>query len=184
MCEEKIDRSKMIRDRSFFTRPAEELAKDLIGKLICYLDIDESGKPFVIKERICVTEAYRPIDDVTDAIRYGKVNSQLLAGGYLYHSSGRLDIVAGQAGEAASVLLRGLDGYDAQVGRTVDGIGIKPGENVDGLDLLDESGKIWLEDDGTVAELKVPEKREKLPEWSKTRDALLKFSAKSFTFPD
>lgn len=174
---------KRITDRNFFRRPAEELAKDLIGKLICYLDIDESGKPFVIKERICVTEAYRPIDDVTDANVSGKSKSQLLEGGHLHYYSGRLDIVAGQAGEAASVLLRGLDGYASQVGTTVDAIGIRKEDEIDGLDLLDEKSIIWLEDDGTVAELKAPAVRENI-EGSKYADALLQFSAKSFTFPD
>lgn len=183
MCEEKIDRSKMIRDRSFFTRPAEELAKDLIGKLICYRDIDEKGRVFAIKERICVTEAYRPIDDVTDANVSGKSKSQLLEGGHLHYYSGRLDIVAGQSGEAESVLLRGLDGYASQVGTTVDAIGIRKEDEIDGLDLLDENGIIWLEDDGTVATLKAPAKRKGI-EKSKYADALLQFSAKSFTFPD
>lgn len=183
MYKEKIDRSKMIRDRSFFTRLAEELAKDLIGKLICYLDVDESGKLFVIKERISVTEAYRAIDDVTDANVSGKSKSQLLEGGHLHYYSGRLDIVAGQAGEAESVLLRGLDGYASQVGTTVDAIGIRKKDEIDGLDLLDENSKIWLEDDGTVATLKAPAKRKGI-EQSKYADALLQFSAKSFTFPD
>lgn len=176
--------SKRITDRSFFTRPAEELAKDLIGKLICYRDVDEDDKEFAIKERICVTEAYRVIDDVTDANASGKSKSQLLEGGHLHYFSGRLDIVAGQAGEAESVLLRGLDGYASQVGTTVIAIGIRKEDEIDGLDLLDEDSMIWLEDDGTVAELKAPAVRENLPGWSKTKDALLRFSAKSFTFPD
>lgn len=175
--------SKRITDRSFFTRPAEELAKDLIGKLICYRDVNEKGEEFVIKERICVTEAYRAIDDVTDANVSGKSKSQLLEGGHLHYYSGRLDIVAGQAGEAASVLLRGLDGYASQVGTTVDAIGIRKQDEIDGLDLLDEKSIIWLEDDGTVAELKAPAVRENI-EGSKYADALLQFSAKSFTFPD
>lgn len=81
------------------------------------------------------------------------------------------------------MLLRGLDGYASQVGTTVDAIGIRKEDEIDGLDLLDENGMIWLEDDGTVATLKAPAKRKGI-EKSKYADALLQFSAKSFTFPD
>lgn len=174
---------KRITDRNFFTRPAEELAKDLIGKLICHKCRDERGE-FTIRARIKTTEAYQVTDDVTDANRYGK-NSQLLDGGHLYFCNDwpqeRFDIVAGHSGEAESVLIRDLDAYEKGPNNASWAMDISIED--DGADLLDENGMIWLEDDGTVAELKAPAKRKGI-EKSKYADALLQFSAKSFTFPD
>lgn len=174
---------KRITDRNFFRRPAEELAKDLIGKLICHKCHDERGE-FTIRARIKTTEAYQVIDDVTDANRYGE-NSQLLDGGHLHfykdYLQERFDIVAGHSGEAESVLIRALDAYTS--GPNCSSWAMDITEDDDGADLLDENGMIWLEDDGTVAELKAPAKRKGI-EQSKYADALLQFSAKSFTFPD
>lgn len=181
---------KRINDRAFFTRSSEEVAKDLIGKLLCHKDIDENGDAFVIKERIKVTEAYRKTDDVTDAVKYEENNSQLLAGGHLYFMDNtseqrmRLDVVAGVEGEAESVLIRGLDGYEEGPAKTIWAMNLEKGDDIDGMDLLAENTEVWLEDDGVTATLNTPTSRVNLPADSPVKDELLRFSAKSFVFND
>lgn len=74
---------KRITDRAFFTQPAEDLAKALIGKIICH-EVGNENEKFVIKARIKTTEAYRHTDDVTDANRENENNAQLLEGGHIH----------------------------------------------------------------------------------------------------
>lgn len=176
---------KRITDRAFFTQPAEELAKALIGKIICH-EVGNENEKFVIKARIKTTEAYRHTDDVTDANRENENNAQLLEGGHihLYTKKGegrkRLDIVAGTAGTAESVLIRGLDAYVEGPQIAVWAMDID--DSADGMDLLAENATIWLVDDGTLVELQEAKPRKGLSETSNTKDELLYFTAKNFKF--
>lgn len=76
--------SKRITEREFFTKSAEVVAQRLIGKILCHKTVDEKGKPFIIKCRISVTEAYREIDSFTDNNRETSPTAQILSGGHNY----------------------------------------------------------------------------------------------------
>lgn len=175
--------SKRIRNRDFFTKPAEDLAKDLLGKILCR----RMGKDFVMKSRIKVTEAYRNDEDCTDANRDKAPNSQLLSGGHLHYfyktcdGRRRIDIVAGSEGVAESVLIRETDLYDGPQ-KVVWALDIKM--YMDGIDLLSKDSEVWIEDDGTVAILDEPKPRINISEKSTSKDSPLRFSAKSFIFPN
>lgn len=170
-----------ITDREFFRQEPEKLAKDLIGKVICHKIIDKDGKPFIIRERIKTTEAYTEKDESIDNNRSRTPTSQVLDGGHLHHVSygsnstrGRMDIVASIEGVAASVLIAELDTYDGPQ-KSVWAMYIDD-KDYDGVDLV-SSKELWIEDDGTTAVLKKPEKRKGIED-----DKLLRFSAESFKF--
>ena len=107
-----------IKKREFFTRSAEELAKDLIGKNLCHLTYDENGEAFIIKGRIKVTEAYLHDESVTDGNREKNKTSQALEGGHLHlhtkccEGRKRLDVVANKVDVSEGVLICGLDPYE------------------------------------------------------------------------
>lgn len=80
--------SKRITEHDFFTCEAEEVARKLVGKIICHEDFDGKEK-FVIKALITATEAYRKDDSCLDDNRTQKTTSQSLAGGHLhFHNAG------------------------------------------------------------------------------------------------
>ena len=171
--------SKRITERDFFTCEAEELAKKLIGKIICHEDFDGKEK-FVIKARITATEAYRKVDSCLDDNRTQKTTSQSLAGGHLhFHNAGngrrRIDIVANEVGVSESVLIAGVDMYDGP-SKTLWILDIDDPQ-YDGLDLLSPDSKIWIEDDGTIAELNNATQRKNISDTTP-----LRFTAKIFKF--
>lgn len=171
--------SKRIVERDFFTCDAVELAKKLIGKIICHED--SSGKEkFVIKARITATEAYRKDDSCLDDNRTKKMTSQRLAGGHLHFHNAvegrrRIDIVANEAGVSESVLIAGVDMYDGP-SKTLWILDIDDPE-YDGIDLLNPKSKIWIEDDGTIAELNIATQRKNISD-----KAPLRFTVKMFKF--
>ena len=170
--------SKRITERDFFTCEAEELAKKLVGKIICHEDSDE--KKFVIKARITATEAYRKDDSCLDDNRTQKTTSQSLAGGHLhFHNAGegrrRIDIVANEVGVSESVLIAGVDMYDGP-SKALWILDIDDPQ-YDGLDLLSPDSKIWIEDDGTIAELNTAMQRKNISDTTP-----LRFTAKIFKF--
>jgi len=174
------DFDKKIKDRDFFTCPAEELAQKLIGKDLCHV-VDKDTDPFVVKARIRITEAYPHTDDVTDGNREKTGTSQALEGGHLHlhtkccEGRKRLDVVANVAGVSEGVLICGLDPYEDGSQRVVWAMDIP--DSADGKDMLDDEAEIWIEDDGTQAELKEPTKRKNIP-----NDKPLRFAAKRFIF--
>lgn len=178
--------STRIKDRKFFTQPAEQLAKDLVGKIICHEIVDENEK-FVIKCRIRGTEAY-PNDDVTDANREKEPTSQLLQGGHLYfynrkgEGRQRIDIVANQAGVAESVLIQSVDPYDDGPQRVVWALDISEDEQLDGIDLLAEDSKVWIERDDAIVEINEPKPRKGLSDKAESKTNRLGFSIKSIIF--
>ena len=142
-----------IMDRSFFNCSAEELAKRLLGKVICREDVEGEDR-FIIKTRIKVTEAYLEDDASLDYNRSKKATSQTMEGGHLhYHYNTapgrrRMDIVAGTIGKAESVLIAEADMYDGPQ-KVLWALDIDS-KDFDGLDLLSADSPVWLEDDGTA----------------------------------
>ena len=165
---------KKIIERSFFTRSAEELAKNLLGKVFCH----KMNDGFVIKGRIMVTEAYPKDDPVCDANRAGKntKNTQLNLGGSIHigYSYGypRVDVVANDEGIGEGVLIRKIDPYDDQISATIDALYINKED--DGADLL-ESDDFWIEEDNVRIIMNEPKPRVGV----KNDTSLLNFSVKS-----
>lgn len=178
--------------RELFTKPAEELAPWLLGKIICHQVHDEYGD-FVICGRITATEAYRAKDDVTDSTRErSKINSQHKNGGHLYvakvmrvKDGCRFDIVANREGIGESVLIRGIDPYEE--GPCIAAWALNISQALDGIDLLTpakENG-IWIRSDNAEIIQNDPTPRKNLGENAskESKEALLRFSIKEIRFP-
>ena len=115
-----------------------------------------------------------------DDNRTQKTTSQSLAGGHLhFHNAGngrrRIDIVANEVGVSESVLIAGVDMYDGP-SKTLWILDIDDPQ-YDGLDLLSPDSKIWIEDDGTIAELNNATQRKNISDTTP-----LRFTAKIFKF--
>lgn len=132
--------------RSYYQRPATELAPDMLGKLLCRRFPDE-----VRRYRIMETEAYFGTEDTASHAHRcptGRARIMFEPGGLAYvhrcHMFNLLTIVTGPEGHPEGVLVRGVDGFDGpgRVGREL------------GLDLsmygseMSTEGVLWLEDDG------------------------------------
>lgn len=140
--------------RSFYDRPADHVAPDLIGKLLCVRDDDA-----VHRARIVETEAYVGVDDLACHASKGRTaRTEVIFGppghAYVYFVYGMhhlLNVVCHKEGEAHAVLIRGAEPVSEMDGR-LDGparltktLGITtPTHNR--LDLLGD--RIWIEDDG------------------------------------
>ncbi|OUN99031.1 hypothetical protein B5F98_03095 [Pseudoflavonifractor sp. An44] len=183
MTQKDFDKKMKEKDRDFFKCPAEELAQKLIGKNLCHV-VDKDNKdegPFVIKARIRIAEAYPEKDKFTDGNREKNKTSQALEGGHLHlhtkccEGRKRLDVVANKVDVSEGVLICGLDPYEDGPQRVVWAMEIL--DSADGMDMLKDDAEIWIEDDGTQAELKEPTKRKNIPD-----DKPLRFEAKRFIF--
>lgn len=87
----------------------------------------------------------------------------------------RIDIVANEVGVSESVLIAGVDMYDGP-SKTLWILDIDDPQ-YDGLDLLSHDSKIWIEDDGTIAELNNATQRKNILDTTP-----LRFTAKIFKF--
>lgn len=163
---------KRITDRSFFTKPAEEVAKNLIGKIICH-SISEDN---IIRFRLIETEAYGKNDSACHSNKYKSgngVESQKMIGGTIYvhvnnkdGSGSMFDIVANKENIGEGVLIRGginIDNpseiYESApilLGRALQ-INYK---SLNQSDLL-TSKEIWIEDDGFISKDKITENKRK-----------------------
>lgn len=140
----------MILPPEYFTRPATELAKDLIGKLI---SINRGGEIF--RYRITETECYFGEDDTACHASRGRTpRTETLyhRGGicYVYLCYGihrLLNFVTGGEGHPEAVLIRGVEGARGP-GRASKLLGITLADNAKPLG---ESFGIWVEDDGREA---------------------------------
>jgi DNA-3-methyladenine glycosylase len=136
-------------DHAFFARPADVLARDLIGTILVR---PLRGKEY--RARIVETEAYVGPRDLASHSSKGRTNrTEVMFGpaghAYVYFIYGMyemLNVVAGQTGEAHAVLIRAaepLDGWEANLsgpGRLARALRIKLSEN--GLDLT--GNKLFL----------------------------------------
>lgn len=176
--------------REKFTKPAEQLAQWLLGKIICHRVRDERGD-FTICGRITVTEAYREKDDVTDAVREnGEINSQYKSGGHLYvkkenrdKDGYRFDIVANEDGIGEGVLIRGIDAY--KEGPWMAAWALDIDKHLDGIDLL-YSDEIWIKSDDAKIIQNKPTPRKNLSDNAskESKDALLRFTIKEIRFSE
>ena len=105
--------SNMILDKNYFSRPATELAPDLIGKILCRRT--ENG---VIRAKIIETECYFGEEDTACHASKGKTERTKVmyeSGGitYVYLCYGMhamLNIVTGIKDHPEAVLIRGVEG--------------------------------------------------------------------------
>lgn len=137
----------MILDNGYFFGPATELAKALIGKMLCRRLGDN-----VIRARITETECYYGEEDTACHAHKGRTqrtDTLYRRGGitYVYLCYGihsLLNIVTGPSDHPEAVLIRGVEGASGP-GRVTKLLGITCKDNA--LTLTEESG-IWIEDDG------------------------------------
>jgi DNA-3-methyladenine glycosylase len=166
--------------RSYFQRPAPELARALIGKILVRT---VRGKAF--QARIVETEAYLgPRDLASHAFKGRTARTEVLFGSagraYVYLIYGMyamLNVVAGSVGEAQAVLIRGakpLNGWDADLsgpGRLTRALQITCSEN--GLELTGD--QLYFLDDPTYQALVVSAKRVGIDYAREWKDAPLRF---------
>ncbi len=163
-----------IKDEQFFICPADELAKKLIGKILCR-EIDGD----IIKDEIIETEAYFGIEDSASHARFGKTERNKLMwekGGtiYVYLCYGiheMFNIVSGNENEVGAVLIRatssskgpGLLTKKFEINRKLNG------------EKIFNNNKIWLEENTEKIKIK-KEKRIGINfANSKDKNALLRF---------
>ena len=140
----------MILDKSYFARPATELAIGLLGKFLCVRRGDE-----VVRARITETECYFGEGDTACHAHKGRTprtDTLYQAGGitYIYLCYGihsLLNIVTGEVDHPEAVLIRGVQGASGP-GRVTKLLGLTTAQNR--ILLCPRSG-IWLEDDGAPA---------------------------------
>lgn len=140
----------MILTKEYFSRPATQLAPDLLGKILCRRTNDG-----VIRARIIETECYFGEDDTACHAHKGKTDRtrpMYESGGitYVYLCYGihsMLNIVTGEEDHPEAVLIRGVEGAVGP-GRATKHLNISTKDNF--LPLDEESG-IWIEDDGKHA---------------------------------
>ena len=140
-------------DKTFYMRPATELAPLLLDKLLCRQTA--SG---VIRRRITETECYFGEWDTACHAHKGKTKRTSVmyeAGGvaYIYLCYGihyLLNIVTGGEGHPEAVLIRGIEGA-AGPGLVTKTLSID--KTLNGEDLC-VSDKLWIEDDGVISAYK------------------------------
>ena len=140
----------MILTKEYFSRPATQLAPDLLGKILCI-----RTKDGVIRARITETECYFGEQDTACHAHKGKTERtkpMYEQGGitYVYLCYGihsMLNIVTGTEGHPEAVLIRGVDGAEGP-GRATKYLKITTKDN---FLPLDEKSRIWIEDDGKPA---------------------------------
>jgi DNA-3-methyladenine glycosylase len=183
-------------DFSFYCRPADVVAVDLLGKVLSKRERD-----VVLRGRIVETEAYRGESDPgSHAFRGPSARTAVMFGPagflYVYFTYGMhfcMNVVTDSPGVAGAVLLRALeplDGLETMLERRgprplVDlcngpaklcqAFGINRSNN--GANLVD--GDIWIEDDGFQVPDVVTTARVGL---SAGKEALLRFYAGGSTF--
>ena len=97
--------------KNFFNRPADKVAKELLGKILC-----RRINKKILNARIIETEAYFNEKDPASWARYGKRKSNIL----MWDSPGKiliknvhkykmLNFITGKKGEASAVLIRALE---------------------------------------------------------------------------
>src|SRR5581483_6430538 len=99
--------------RSFYARPAEAVARDLLGKRLCLSRADGS----LTVGRIVETEAYLGPRDLASHARFGRTGRTEVMFGppgrayvfLIYGMHSCLNVVTSPEGEAQAVLLRALE---------------------------------------------------------------------------
>lgn len=133
--------------RRALSRPAQQLAPELLGKLLCRRT--DLG---VFKYRIMETECYCGEEDTACHASKGKTpRTRVLyeKGGtsYVYLCYGMhalFNVVSGKEGHPEAVLIRGVEGYNGP-GKLTRAMEIDRTLNEEDMTV---SHKLWLEDDG------------------------------------
>ncbi|MBM4023703.1 MAG: DNA-3-methyladenine glycosylase [Planctomycetes bacterium] len=136
--------------RRFFDRPADRVARELLG---CRLVIRQDDGT-VTRHAVCETEAYLGAHDLACHAARGKTPRNAVMFGpagtwYVYLCYGMhwmLNVVTGAEGVPAAVLIRGVDGHVGP-GRLTRNLGIDRG--FDGLSATRATG-LWFEPGGPV----------------------------------
>ena len=166
--------------RSFFRRPATELARALIGKILVR---PVRGK--ALRARVVETEAYLGPHDLASHASKGRTRrTEVLFGpagrAYVYLIYGMyemLNVVAGRVGEAQAVLIRAarpLNGWEADLsgpGRLTRAFQITRSEH--GLDLTGD--QLYFLDDPAYQARVVSAKRVGIDYAGEWKDAPLRF---------
>ncbi len=134
---------------SFFARDCLEVAPALVGKLLCRRLPDGTVK----RLRILETEAYRGEEDTACHAHKGRTRrTEVLYGPpgvlYVYLCYGvhwLLNVITGVGGQPQGVLIRACEGAEGP-GRLTKALQITGEQNR--MTLSDETGPVWLEDDG------------------------------------
>ena len=165
--------------RDFFERPADTVARDLIGRIIAVKLEDGNVARFCVTE----TEAYFGENDTASHASRGMTdrNRPMFDKGgtvYIYLCYGihyMLNIVTGIKGDAQAVLIRGIDGADGP-GRVTKKLGIDISENKSDAVLSD---RLWFED-SNVSAVGIEELSRVGIDYAdeKDREALLRFRLK------
>lgn len=143
----------MILRKEFFTRPATEVAPELVGKILC-----KKTERGVIRGRITETECYYGFDDSASHAYRGMTerNSIMFDEGgrlYIYLCYGvhnLLNITTGVKGNPEAVLIRGVEGANGP-GRLTKAFGIDRSYNGDSV--VSNDCVIWIEDEGYVPKI-------------------------------
>ena len=133
--------------RNYFSRPATELAPELIGKLLCRRVEEE-----IYRYRITETECYFGEEDTACHASKGRTERTKVLyeqGGtaYVYLCYGMhslFNVVTGKKGHPEAVLIRGITRYNGP-GKLTRAMMIN--RDLNGEDLV-ESSRLWVEDDG------------------------------------
>jgi len=139
--------------KEFFTRPATEVAPDLVGKILCRR-ID--GK--ILRARITETECYYGFDDSASHAHKGMTerNSIMFEEGgrlYIYLCYGihnLLNITTGESGHPEAVLIRGIEKAQGP-GKLTKALSID--RSLNRSSVIDNNGAVWLEDDGYIPKI-------------------------------
>lgn len=131
--------------KGFYLRRAEEVAPDLLGKVLCR----SLGDGRAIRAAITETEAYCGEGDTAAHARFGRTPRTevlYLAGGRAYVCRCRmwwlLNVSCGVEGDPQCVLIRGVEGADGP-GRTAELMRVD--RSLYGRELVPDSG-VWIED--------------------------------------
>lgn len=122
----------MLLEKEYFSRPATELARELLGKVLCRRTSDGT----VLRRRITETECYFGEEDTACHAHKGRTprtDTLYRAGGitYVYLCYGihsLLNIVTGVADHPEAVLIRGVEGASGP-GRVTKALGITCADN-------------------------------------------------------
>ena len=133
--------------RKALSKPATELAPELLGKLLC-----RKTDQGIHKYRIMETECYFGEEDTACHASKGRTDRTRILyekGGtaYVYLCYGihsLFNVVSGREGHPEAVLIRGVEGYNGP-GKLTRAMEID--RTLNGEDMV-ESHRLWLEDDG------------------------------------
>lgn len=140
--------------RRYFCQPADMLAEDLVGKLLCHKVEDK-----ILRYRIMETECYYGEEDTACHASKGKTERTKILyekGGtaYVYLCYGMhflFNVVTGREGHPEAVLIRGITGYNGPGKLTRI---MKIDKELNGEDMVN-SNRLWIEDDGCRLPIRV-----------------------------